>query len=293
MRDEDHLFLRVLMVVLTVVGGTMSLLLLAPPPQDVGWGDGIAGAAQPVPSDRWIRPSFGRPSAGPNPALGPVRTGETAHSFAARLALASSAAPVTGRGDRPRGSQDRVVAGPLMDMTLDATLVPAGPSTRRADHELRGDDAQPVTMGGHVRPPLPPPGAPITRPLLLMPQLSEMEPVEIVVRRAQGGVVTSPAAGLSTQGTDDDPLPEFRRFLPRAQACIIDASRRAQSPVHGKVILHFTVERTGWVRNARVAGGTLTDLDALGCMQAALGKDRYFEPRPSPVEADRAVIVAR
>jgi hypothetical protein len=282
------------MVVLTVVGGAMSMLLLAPPPGSA-WGDDVAGASQPVSSDlvnsRWIRPTFALPSSGSRPSPSPVQTGTSARTFAQLLAQASVAAPPPSmtRTERARLETQRVTGGPVLEMTLDTSMTMDSPASRLAAEEQRGDDAV-VPAGGPRRLPparLPPPNvAPAAQ--LLMPQLSEMAPIEIVVMRNRA---QTERADLSSQGHDDDPLPEFRRFLPRAEACVTEAARRARQPLQGKVVLRFTVEKSGWVKDPRAVGGTLADVEARACMEQGLTKERYFSARAAAVEAERAVIV--
>ncbi|MBI5495897.1 MAG: hypothetical protein HY904_12805 [Deltaproteobacteria bacterium] len=292
MQDEDHLFVRCLMVVLTVVGGFLSMLVLSPGPGQ-GLPDGEPGAEAPAPTvrARWVRTAFSLPSAGPRPAPAPVQSGDSALAFArllAQEALEPPAPPRTGR-DRAQVAAASVLSGPVLELALDGQGDRDTPFARRLAEETRGDEpATPPPWGLGLRTHR---VAAVALPPDVMPALKEMAPVEIIVRRV--AAIPRQEAPLRGQDLDDDPLPEFRRFLPRVQVCVAQARKRGGVPVDGKVVLRFTVDPDGWVREARAVGGTLSDPDARACVESMLTRDRFFDRRPVAVQAERAVIVAR
>ncbi|MEW5855500.1 MAG: hypothetical protein AB2A00_42395 [Myxococcota bacterium] len=285
-RDDDQLFLQCLVVVLTVASALLFTLILAPPPS-LAWDADPAESGQPWESARPVRVltrSFLRPARGPDPAPAPLQTGAPLQGVVERIFPPPSPSPLARRREPPPAPA--VTAGPVGQLTLLQTEEQPGPAAVRSALRELGGEGEPG-MGTPYRPqlkPLPPPTLP------QLPVRLEADPIQIVVRRP---TLLGNQAETRAAQEDEDPLPEFRRFLPRAELCAHEVSRRAGEPVRGKVVLRFTVEPTGWVSRARAVGGSLRDPDAERCLVEQLRAEPYFEPRGVAITAERAVIFAK
>lgn len=289
MQEDDHLFVRCLTIVLLVSGGILSALLLAPPPMD--W-DGVAASQQPLAPDGKrtydVRVIFVS-SRGRNAAPSPIQTGESAwQRIAERLAPPPPPLVTRPAPPRPRAEPSPVVvAGPLTEMSLESRNARSSPPAIQDERRVVGGDA---SIAG-TRPP-PRPEVHVEEPA---PQRLEIAPENIMAVRPvfpHSRLTVTQHTDERQQDTADDPLPEFRRLMPRFNACARDVSRRNREPIVGKVILRFTVDERGHVRDARPVGGSLRDPDARDCIVNVLLSSPVFEERRESVTADRAVIFA-
>ena len=173
--------------------------------------------------------------------------------------------------------------GMRIDLQILGQLVPGGAAIADQRRVVGGDGS----MGGSRPPPSPPP---------LMdaaPERLELAAENILAKRPvfpHSRLKVDNVTDTRTQDTAEDPLPEFRRLMPRFNACARDVARRIREPVIGKVILRFTVDERGHVRDAQSVGGSLRDPDARDCIVNVLMSTQSFEPREESVTADRAVI---
>ena len=289
MSEDDHLYVRCLMVVLMVAGGVLSTLLLVPPPESA-WDTGLSAGSQPLNPEQFISVHimpFARPSHGPRPFPAPIQTGESALSLAEKLVLPQ---PHLAHPD-PRPSSEttvRVNAGPLAEMTLSTAHAHPSPAAITSGEQMSGGD--PGTPGQRMPPPPPVVTLPARERLSLDPEhIMALRPVtRIDVHASLHGEIPA-----STQDTAEDPLPEFRRYRPRFEACAREFSRRNRVALSGKVLLKFTVDERGAVSGARAVRGSLSDVEASDCLVSALQSERLFAARAEPVTAERAVIFTR
>jgi hypothetical protein len=284
----DRLFAQVLVVVMTVTASLLCSLAMVSP-STRGWDLGQAVSGQEMASRTVVRTAraYFRLSRGPEAFPAPVQTGEV------RAGVPVEVLPPPDRAPSRRSSKafpspplaPHVVGGPVGEMTLDPDPHASPPALRAPQRDVGGEPGMSGT-GSRLPPPL------ALAVSSLVPRPVSFPPDEVVVARSRLAAAGSP--GGEGGGWDDtDPLPEFRRYLPRAEACAAEASRQAGHPVTGKVILRFTVESSGWVREAAAVGGTLRDPDAWRCLVTALRARPFFDPRPLPVKAERAVVFAR
>jgi hypothetical protein len=287
--DDDQLFIRCLIVAATLTGCAVSALGLAlPPALQEGSQDGVEDAHRGRVVHR-ASVTFTLPSQGFHARLSAALTAQRPDGASTPGAVPDPAVgPSPARRPPPARPNPRAAS---MAMTLQPRVpAPSGAAVEAVVMTVGDDAASPRAGRPLTTRPLtslwPQEAAPAMPPL---PDLADMEAVEINVRRLR---LDTADGSLATQGTATDPLPEFRRFLPRAQACATSLGRRSGQPLSGKVILGFTVAPTGWVTRARVVGGSLTDPDARACLADALQREHFFPARDGDLDAERVVLFA-
>ena len=268
MDEDDLLFVRCLIVAATLTGCVVSALSLVPGPNG-GTADADASSLALHQAPR-ASVMFALPSRGPRAQLARALT-----------AVAASTAPAP----RPHARRAAHAEGPRPD-AANTSLRPA-PRTHAAAVTARlvvlGNDTVPPVRG---RPPRERPS-----PLWLAPTHQTMPPLQAMPAEHITAVrPTSGAPELDPEEPPEDALPEFRRFLPRAMACATGVARRRGAAPVGKAVLSFTVMPSGWVRRARVVGGSLQDPDLADCMTRALTREHIFAGRPLPLDVERTVI---